>query len=209
MNSSRAAIVVPPGYPPEPIQELLKARLLLTSSADLVVLLPPEQAGRYAQGIQKNAFFGVRFLPSPGRKFFSTIHLRWLKNILRSSDHNLVLVSQSLDRDLTGALVVVVVLLLSGKTVTHLRNSPADDNDHRTPGAVSKDQDEREQWISNEFNQKILAKEILRRITFGPPDRLWEWWEILYLVMFVGLIAKQFLAKYFSILLKNRRILSR
>jgi hypothetical protein len=207
MNSSKAALVVAPGYPPELIQELLGARIL-PPSADLAVLLPPEKTRQYDQFIEKQNFYGVRFLRSPGRRFFSTPHLKWLHDILRSSDHNLVLISHTLDRDLTGALVVLVVLLLSGQTVTHLRQAPADDDDHRKPAVVSKDRGGSVKWTAKEFNQKILARELLRRITFGPPGHLWELWEILYLLMFAGLIAKQFLAKYLSSLLKSRRILS-
>lgn len=206
MNSSKAALVVAPGHPPELIEDLLRTRILLPSSADLAVLLPPEKSGQYDHLVEKKNFFGVRFLPSPGQRFFSTLHFKWLQEILRSSDHSLVLVSQSLDRDLTGALVVLVVLLLSGQTVTHLRKAPEDENENREPGVVLKDQGEREKWSASEFNQKILARELLRRITFGPPGHLWELWEILYLLMFAGLIAKQFLAKYLSLLFKDRRI---
>lgn len=166
---------------------------MLSSQEEVVVLLPPGNSHLYDRLREEGDFSLICFLPSPGRRFFSTPHLKWLRGHLRSSDNNLVLISRSLDRDLTGALVVLAALLLSGKPITHLSKGPATEGDNQEAGGDST-QGLRGKWTSKEFNQKILAQELLRRMTLAPPGHLWEAWEILYLLMFVSLVAKKFLA---------------
>ena len=189
-NSSKAAIVVAPGYLPELISDLLRARVL-SSSADLVVLLPPEKTREYDQLIEEKHSSGVRLLPSPGRRFFSTPHLKWLKINLRSSENNMVLISNSLDRDLTSAMVAFIVLLLSGKSITQFRKTNATAHESHESVIAVTDQSLGQQWTSKEFNLKMLAREILMRITIAPKGHPWQLHEILYLLMFVGLIVKQ------------------
>lgn len=182
--------MVAPGYPPKLIQELLKARLL-PPSADLAVLLPPEKTGQYDQLITEKNFYGVRFHRSPGRKFFSTPHLKWLRSKLQSSENNLVLISNSLDRDFTGALVAFVTLLLTGKSITKFHKARAAADENQEPDIDSRDQILSGQWTSREFNPKMLAREILIRVTFAPPGHPWKFNEILYFLMFASLIIKQ------------------
>lgn len=205
MNSSKAALVVAPGYPPEMIQELLGAGIL-PPSADLAVLLPPEKTGQYDQLIAKKNFYGVRFLRSPGRRFFSTPHLKWLQDNLRFSQHNMVLVSNSLDRDLTSAMAAFVALLLSGKSITQFRKAQATADENQEPGINLADQIESGPWTSKEFNSKMLAREILDRVTFAPPGHPWNLYEILYFLMFTILVIKQRVSKnLFSLSYKLRK----
>lgn len=205
MNSSKAALVVAPGYPPELLQELLEARLL-PSSTDLAVLLPPAKRGPYNKLMEKKHFSGVRFLPSPGRRFFSLPHLKWLRANLRASKNNMVVVANSLDRDLTSALVAFVALLLSGKSVAHFRHAQASATENEKPGLDSTTQSLSGRWISKEFNPKVLAREILVRVTVAPPGQPWKRHEILYFLMFTGLIIKhKVLKNVFSLSHKLRK----
>jgi hypothetical protein len=205
MDSSKAALVVGPGYPAELIQELLRDGIL-PSFADLAVLLPPEGGGSYDQLFDQKNFSGVRFLPSPGRRFFSLPHLKWLRANLHSSQKHMVLISDSLDRDLTSAMVAFVALLLSGKSITHFRKAQATTHENKELVVDFTNQNLSGQWTSKEFNPKVLAREIITRVTIAPPGHPWKLYEILYFLMFASLVIKQNVTKnLFSFLFKSEK----
>ena len=159
MNSSRTIIVVAPGCPSELIQELLSGRILPTYR-DLIVLLPSGNTRQYNQLLDKQGFNGnIQFLPSPAQRFFSTRHLKWLKENLRSSENIMVLISNSPYRDLTSAMVSLLSMILSHKTIILLRKVHEPDPLHRGSVIDLSSQSFTDNWLFIEFNLKVLAKE--------------------------------------------------
>jgi hypothetical protein len=183
INSSKSVIVAAPGCPAELIQELLNARIL-PSHKDLVVLLPPGNTQQYDKLVDKQSSLErTQFFPSPDQRFFSTRNLNWLWANLRSSESNMLLVVESPFQDPITAFICLTVLMLSGKDITLL---------YATPEAVIdlNGQGFSERWLSQKLNLKILAGEFSRIFWFPNP------WNILYFLMFGGLIMRQKLSKY-------------
>ena len=180
MNSSKLAVVVASGCPAKLIQELLSGRLL-PSHPEVTVFLPPEGKKSYDNLLdQQNSFKRARFLPSPGQRFFSINHLNWLRTNLRSFDSTYLLIPKTPFQDTTIALIALTVLMLFGKTITLL---------FATPGAVIdlNGKGFSERWISQDLNLKILTSEFSRIFWFLNP------WNMLYFLMFGGLILRQWL----------------
>jgi hypothetical protein len=191
MSSSKSVLVVAPGCPAGLVQELLEARLL-PAQAHVDVLLPPEKFEQY-QYVSDEKTFSVqaRFFPSPDRRFFSTSHLKWLQSRLQASENVKVLIFKSPFKDIITALVSLLVMLFSGRTITLFFATPEAVIDLNGQGFSEK-------WISQELNPQILAQELHRVILFLTP------WDLVYFLMFGGLIAKQMLAKYFFSLLRKK-----
>ena len=209
MRSSRSAIVVVPGYPAELIQEFLGSHIL-SYHHDFDVLLPPGSTREYDHFIEGKKFFRVRFFPSPGRKFFSTIHLKWLRKKLRSYRKAMVLITKSPYQDFTIALIVILVFLLSGKKITMLRNIQTDVNVLSKSTTDINCQSITCKWLCLDLNFNIICNEIflqLRRYLLysGDLSSPWDTWEIIYFFMFAGLIMRRTLSNFFSSLVDKSR----
>lgn len=205
MSNSTSVIVVVPGYPAELLQELLNSRVL-SHHKDHDILLPPEKTPRYDHFLAEKKFFRVRFFPSPGRRFFSTPHLGWLRAKLRSSENTLVLITKSPYHDPAIAIICLLVWLLSGTPVTLLR---ANQKAVNVPPEAVKDPHRQaltDKWLSLDLNLKNLWDDIYWHLhrRFYPKDP-WNRWEILVLVMFAALIIRGNLANFFSSLLNKLR----
>jgi hypothetical protein len=185
MNSSESIIVVAPGSTAELIQELMSARIL-PSHTNFVVLLPPGKTQQYDHFVAKKGSLGRnQFLPSPAQRFFSIRHLNWLWANLRSSKSNMLLIVESPFQDPITAIICLTVLTLSGKTITLLYATPEAVIDFHGQGFS-------ERWLSQKLNLKILAGEFSRIFWFLNP------WNILYFLMFGGLIMRQWLSEYLT-----------
>jgi hypothetical protein len=190
MNSSKSVIVVASGCPAELIQELLSGRIL-PSHRDVAVLLPPEEKKRYDHLLDsQRSFRRAQFFPSPGQRSFSMRHLNWLRANLRSSGNTYLLIPKSPFQDTIIALISLTVLMFSGKTITLLLATPEAVIDLNGQGFS-------ERWISQELNLKILAREFSRICWFLNP------WNILYFLMFGGLILRQSLLTFVQSLVKK------
>ena len=182
MNSAKSVLVVSPGCPAQLIQELLGARLL-PSHADVAVLLPPGDSRPYDHLIEnRGSGRKVHFVPSPGQSFFSPRHLKWLRDHLRPAPNTYLLITQSPYRHPPTALIALTVLALSGKTITLLFATPEAVIDLSGQGFS-------ERWIVQDLNVKILMGESSRIFWLLNP------WNILYFLMFGGLVLQQMLAE--------------
>jgi hypothetical protein len=176
---------VAPKCPAELIQELLDTRFL-PSHKDLAVLLPPGNTQQYDKLVDKQSSLErTKFFPSPYQRFFSIQNLNWLWANLRSSESNMLLVVESPFQDPITALICLTVLMLSGKTITLLYATPEAIIDLNGQGFS-------ERWLSQKLNLKILAGEFSRIFWFLNP------WNILYFLMFGGLIMRQVLSEYLT-----------
>jgi hypothetical protein len=193
ITSSKSTIVVAPGCPAELIRELLSGRIL-PNQAEAVVLLPLGTSQQYDKLMNKpNCLSGTQFVSSPSRRFFSASHLAWLWTNLRSSRNIYLLIIKSPYQDTVVALISLLVLMFSGKAITLLFATPEAVIDLNGQGFS-------ERWISQELNLTILASEITRIFWFLNP------WNILYSLMFGGLILRDLLSKHvLSLLRKNMR----
>jgi hypothetical protein len=183
MNALKSVIVVAPDCPAELIRELLGAGIL-PRQTQFDVLLPAKNTRLYDRLMAEQTHSGsARFVPSPGRRFFSPRHLYWLWQNLRVSENTMVLVADSPHQDLVTALTALTVLALAGKTVTLL---------FATPEAVIdlSGQSFTERWLVRDLNTRVLLKE-LRRL-------LWVPLYVLYFLMFGGLVARKKASEYFA-----------
>jgi hypothetical protein len=183
MSPSKSIIVVAPGCPAGLIKELLDAGIL-PPHREFDILLPPESSHHYDQLTDRSNLSGrVRFLSSPAGSFFAKGHLQWLQRNMRSCDSNKLLIYNSPYKDLKTALTSLLMLLLSGKSITLL---------FATAGAIIKTNGQgfSDKWISQDLNLEIMVKEFNKILFFLLPM------FILYLFLFWGLIARQRLAKY-------------
>jgi hypothetical protein len=189
-HSSKAVIVVAPKCPAELIRELLGAGIL-PSQTEFDVLLPAKNTGLYDQLLDEQSSGSARFLPSPGRGFFSLRHLYWLWQNVQRSENTLVLVADSPHQDPVTALTALSVLVLAGKTVTLL---------FATPEAVIdvSGQSFTDRWLAREFNAWVLLKE-LRRLFWVPLC-------VLYFLMFGGLVAWKKASEYLASLSEKSRL---
>jgi hypothetical protein len=190
-KSVEGIVVVAPGCAAALVQELFTARVL-PDQVPFEVLLPPEKSWKYEELGNGRAFAGkVRFSLSPGRKFFSADHLKWLKSRLQSASRVNVLICQSPFKDPVTALISLLVLYLSGQTITLLFATPEAVIDLDGQGFSDK-------WIVQDLNREIIFKEMHRVFWFLTP------WDIIYFLMFAGLIAKQMAQKTFPFWFKKK-----
>jgi hypothetical protein len=190
ITSSNSVIVVAPGCPAELIPELLSAGLL-PPDKDSVVLLPPSSSREYDHFLDKSSSFDrTQFLTSPGQGFFSTTHLKWLQDHLRSSENIKLLIFKSPYKDPKTTLISLLVMFLSEKTITLLFATPEAAIDLTGQGFS-------ERWICQDLNLEITLRELHRIFLFLTP------WDILYFLMFFGLVIKQSVSKSLSKLLSR------
>ncbi len=190
-QSAAGLVVVAPWCPAALIEELFTARVL-PGQVPFEVLLPPENSGQYEHLRNLKLFAGkVRISPSPGRKFFSADHLKWLRDRLQAASKVNVLICQSPFKDLVTALISLMVLYMSGQTITLLFATPEAIIDLDGQGFSDK-------WIAQDLNREILFKELHRVFWFLTP------WDIIYFLMFAGLIVRQTLQKSFPFFFKNK-----
>jgi hypothetical protein len=180
---SKAVLVVAPGCPPALLQELLGAGVL-PRHQQIDVLLPSKDPRAFGQLLENpDPAWRARFLPSPGRHFFSPRHLYWLWENLRPSGHNLLLVADSPYQDPVTAILVLLVLALSGKEIILLFATPEAVIDLSGEGFS-------ERWLSRELNIRVLVKELGRLFWFLQPL------NVLYFLMFGGLIVRKKLGEF-------------
>ena len=190
LNSPKSIVVVASGCSTDLIQELLSGRLL-PSPKDAIVLLPPENKKWYGNLIDaQSSFRRAQIFPSPGSRFFSMGHLNWLRANLQSSGNIYLLTPRSPFQDTTTALISLTVLMFSARTITMLMATPEAVIDLDGQGFS-------ERWISQDLNLKILAGEFSRIFWFLNP------WNILYFLMFSGLILRQSLLTFVQSLTKK------
>lgn len=179
MHSSKIVIIATPGSTSGSIQEILHG-LVSPTKTTFEVLLPPESSPNYDNFNDREKTLGkVSFVASPARRFFSYRHLEWLRRNLPSSENVIVVIRESPYEDLTIALTALLIMLLSGKTVTLLRTTtPAHEPVIDEEGKYSS-----ERVISKELNLRTLGKQYVQLFP--------TIWEILYFIMFLGLIVKK------------------
>lgn len=205
MSYSKSVVVVVPGYPAELIEELLRSRVL-SHHKDHVVLLPPGRTQRYDHFIEEKKFFRVKFFPSPGWRFFSSPHLRWLCGELRSSENAMVLINKSPYHDLTAAIITLLAWLWSGKPITLVRPYQAAVDSTSESITDPHGQLPTRSWLILDLNLKTLWDDIYWHLhrRFYPKDP-WNIWEILVLAMFAGLVIRRNLSIFFSSLFHKLR----
>jgi len=184
MNSSKSVIVVAPGNSSGSILEILDA-MVLSTQTNIEVLLPPELLLQYNILTDRKTTLGkARFVTSPARHFFSARHFEWLRGNLRSSENVMVVIRQSPYEDLASALTSLLIMLLSGKSITLLRTIIPD----HEPILDLEGQNSGEHVISRELNLKSLGKQYMQLFP--------TIWEILYFTMFLALIIKRLLVNH-------------
>jgi hypothetical protein len=181
-------VVVTPECPAGLILDVLENRNLLDWT-DLEVALPPDPLAQYGLLFHRgNPSAGARFLSSPARRFFSTRHFKWLRDLLHASREAVVLVPRALYQDPRIALAALLVLMASGRSITILRNPAEDFLGPMGPDSLTG-------WISFELNGKVIATEVSCLIwtTLNPiiQGRSRNIWDLLYLLMFLGLLLKR------------------
>jgi hypothetical protein len=133
---------------------------------------------------------GAQIFPSPGWGFFSMGHLNWLRVNLRSAGNIYLLIPKSPLQDAATALISLAVLMLSARTITLLLATPEAVIDLDGQGFS-------ERWLFQDINCKILAGKFSRICWFLSP------WNILYFLMFSGLILRQSLVTFVQSLTKK------
>ena len=171
MGFAKSVIVVVPGCSAELVRELFHSSILPQDMA-VEVLLPPEITRDYVGLIEGKEFKGVNFLRSSSSRFFSKKHLRWLSEKLRLVGKPQVLITKSPYRDPIIAIIALLILLLSGKTITLLRKNQ--ENLNPVCDTVG-DQRPVLPWFAVDVNFEVLL------------------WEILYFAMFAGLLIRRYL----------------
>ncbi len=190
-KSAAGLVVVAPGCAAELVRELFTARVL-PAQMPFEVLLPPEKSWQYDELRNGTGFAGKAwFSPSPGRRFWGAGHIKWLRGRLKSASQVNLLICQSPFKDPVTALICLMVWYLSGRTITLL---------FATPGAVINvdGQGFPDKWIVQDLNREIFFWS-LPRITWFSNS-----WNILYFLMFAGLIAKQVLHQRILCLFKGK-----
>jgi hypothetical protein len=176
-------IIITPGSTSDSIQEVLDG-LVLPGQTNFEVLLPPESSQKYDNlADMKKTWRKVRFVASPARRFFSSRHLGWLRGKFQSSENVMVVIRQSPYEDITSAMASLLIMLLSGKTITLLRTiTPA----HK-PIIDLEGQNSGDRVISKELNLRALGKQYTQLFP--------TIWEVLYFFMFLFLVIKRLLIK--------------
>ncbi|MFZ2089337.1 MAG: methyltransferase domain-containing protein [Desulfobaccales bacterium] len=155
MNSSRSVVVVGPGCSAGLLRELLDSQILPVPKNVEVLLAPGLLPDR------SNLTGGeIFFAASPGRRFLSTSHFKWLKCNLRSAHNILMLLPKSPYQDPAIALVSLLILWWSGKTVTLLRPAPATERETLRGEGRGEAQGSDGPWLFTELNQGFLSQEL-------------------------------------------------
>jgi SAM-dependent methyltransferase len=167
MSFSRSIVVVAPGCPAGLINEFL-ATQCPPDQANLEVLLPPhcQPTGPAVAG-RAMPSGRLQFSVSPALSFFSTAHLKWLREKLRTAGTIMMLIPGPLYHDSMNALASLLVWALAGQTVT-LQRLARDDEEEAAPAptALPDGQDRPRQWISFELNGKVVCREF-RQLVWG------------------------------------------
>lgn len=165
-----AGIVVTPGCPASLIQDLLDADVMPVQK-NMMVLLPPGFLLEDDTRIDRHRSYGrARILSSPARSFFSTHHLNWVQEKLQSSESIAVLIARPPYRDPIIALASLLVLIVSGKTVTLMRPDDEATDENPESGSDLDGDDITSKWISKKLNLNLLAKELGNLAWFSYPD---------------------------------------
>jgi SAM-dependent methyltransferase len=194
MGSSKSILVVAPRCPVGLVQEALDDSVLL-NQANLEVLLPPYPYLPYDYWRNsRNPAAEIKLLSSPARRFFSARHIKWLRGNLGPAKKAMLLVPKELYQAPDITMAALLILLLSGRSITILRNN--NEVHGLASRAVSElnGQDFPGAWISFEFNSKIIAAELGHAIwtTINPifEGRSRNLWDLLYMLMFLGLLIR-------------------
>ncbi len=195
-HSSKSVIVVPPGYPKGLIQELMETDILPGEKNFFEILLPPGSSPHYdLLSDRKSSFSNVEFISSPARSFFSFRHFKWLRDRLQSSEGAIVLIQESPYRDPTSAIISLLIMMLSDKTITLLRCNSEIVQTGPELIIVQNDRDFAERWILRQLNLKISIKELQKSF-------IDTFWNTLYFLLFWGLIIRKYLSNCFSFIFK-------
>lgn len=191
--SSKSVIIVPPGYPKELIQELMETDIL-PGENHFEILLPPGSPPQYDPLLdRKSTFSNVKFIPSPARSFFSIRHFKWLRDCLQSSEGAIVLIQESPYRDPTSAIISLLIMTLSDKTITLLRANS--EILQAGPIIVQNDRDSAKRWIFKQLNVRTSIEELQKNF-------IDTFWNTLYFLLFWGLIIRKYLSDSFSFIFK-------
>lgn len=162
MGCSQSIAVVAPGCPPGLVQELLDSCLL---PAETVLLLPQSFFSDNAGAdLQETPVGKVRFRQSPSPRFFSARHLGWLRAYLRPADHVMAVIHQSPQKDLFSAVTALLVMLLSGKTITVLRPLLEKPGCQPEPDINLHDPGDQGKWTSSELNSGLLVRDFYNKV---------------------------------------------
>jgi SAM-dependent methyltransferase len=173
-RSIRSIMVVAPGCPAELIQALL-ADNYLPAPANLEVLLPP---GTPAPGDGQSAGEipeKTRMVTTPGRSFFSTRHLQWLRGKLRPSENVFLLIPQSPYQDSSSALTTLLIYGMTGRAITILRPYDEAAEPRAKPAIDQKRRGSAGKWRVTELNRSVLIKELRHLAWSLYPDAVKNW----------------------------------
>ena len=160
MSCSKSIVVVAPGCRTGLIQGLLNNCVL---PAEIVLLLPP--ISDYADAeVQETPSGRVWFRRSPAQRFFSTRHLKWLRGYLRSSEQVMVVIHRSPYEDPSSTVTSLLVMLLSGKTITVLRPMLKEPDAQPESYVNLKVKGVKEKWKFIELNSKLLVKDLCNTV---------------------------------------------
>lgn len=178
IDFSKNVLVLPPGIPVESIQEFVQT-IIPADLKTLELLLPPEQSTGYeCLTSRKNASGQVKWVASPARNFFSIHHLKWLRRHLRSSAKILLFLRKSPYDDLAGAVLILLIMLISGRAITIIRAATSEPQTVIDVGGGKPPL----RWVHKELNLAALGKEYKEIFP--------TLWEILYFFMFLFLAVK-------------------
>lgn len=171
-GSSRSVIVVAPGCPAGLLQEFLEARIL-PDQASVEVLLPPDGQPTGPAAAGRSCLSGsLKFSVPPAPSYFSSASLKWLREKLRTAAKVMMLIPGPLYNDSRNARIALLMWVLAGQTITMLRAARPDEE--VVPGTVliPGGQDSPRQWISFEFDRKVVSREFRQIIWSYYPSRL-------------------------------------
>lgn len=158
MSFSESIIVVGPGCPVRLVQELLND--LVVPGKTFLFLSPDTLSDSDALIGRALSSERVSLIPSSARSFFSTRHLKGIQEHLRSSEDILVLIPQSPYKHPGSAIASLLIMLLSGRTITILRH--LEDISSNSPDTTSNlvIRNASEKWLLINLNLEILIKEL-------------------------------------------------
>jgi glycosyltransferase involved in cell wall biosynthesis/SAM-dependent methyltransferase len=174
MSSPRSIMVAAPGCPAGMIGELLEDRVL-PASTNLEVLLPPGNPAAYDGLCDREIREGAQVVVTSGLSFFSTRHLQWLREKLRSCENVFLLIPQSPYQDSTSALASLITFLVTGKAITILRPADQAVDPSAEPGIDVNRLDVTKKWLVTEVNRSFLVKELRNFVWSASPDFIKNW----------------------------------
>jgi glycosyltransferase involved in cell wall biosynthesis/SAM-dependent methyltransferase len=164
MSSPRSIMVAAPGCPAGMIRELLEDHVL-PASTNLEVLLPPGNPAAYDDLCDREILERVQVVAAPGRSFFSTRHLKWLREKLRSSENVFMVIPKSPYQDSTSALAFLLTFLVSGRAITVLRPAGIDQKRRRYA----------DKWLLIKLNRAAFRRELRNLAWAAYPDFVKNW----------------------------------